>query len=185
METAGVVLQVPEDGPRPDAGVVAEALAAPGPPVPAAVALGSMDMWDGFGLWLALTEPRACRILQRDPDADLAADLRPLGPSGGTVGLVAVPGDPMPGLAAVEPTSDLGRLPGPVAVHPFGPGGPGLAAWLRTALERWAAAGRPEAADWLLTVVPAGRIAPPSPVTVEKRHSRVLATLPTDRNMAP
>jgi protein-L-isoaspartate(D-aspartate) O-methyltransferase len=67
--------------------------------------------------------------------------------------------------------------PGAVAVREFGPGGAAIADRLLEALDRWAAAGRPGAADWRLTVVPNGVDAPTlqRPYVVAKRHCRVLA----------
>ena len=77
---AGCSMQVPEDargraGPRR---VVAAALAAPGPVRPAGVPLGPQDVWDGFGLWLALHDPRAVRLLLDD---DVRARRRRPGPA--------------------------------------------------------------------------------------------------------
>jgi protein-L-isoaspartate(D-aspartate) O-methyltransferase len=67
-----------------------------------------------------------------------------------------------------------------VAVREFGPGGAALADRLLAALDAWAAAGRPGAADWRLTVVPAGVDAPTlsHPQVIPKKHCRVLAELP-------
>jgi protein-L-isoaspartate(D-aspartate) O-methyltransferase len=174
----GVALQTPDDGPEPDLTAVAGVLADPRERRPAPVPLGPVDVWDGFGLWLALTEPGACRLLAVEPETELPDDLFPLGTTGGTVALTAEPSDE-PGLAAVVLDTEPVPGPGAVALREFGPGGAALADRLLDVLDRWAAAGRPGAADWRLTVVPTGVDAPtlPRPYVVAKRHSRVLAEL--------
>ena len=53
------------------------ALAEPGALLTVPVALGAADVWDGFGLWLALTEPGACRLLAAEPETGLPDDLCP------------------------------------------------------------------------------------------------------------
>ena len=184
LDGVGLVLQVPEDGSDPDPAGVTVALAEPGELVASAVSLGAVDVWDGFGLWLALTEPGVCRLLATGAQTGLPDDLLPLGATGGAVALVSELGNPLPGLAAVVPMPghEHGRGPGPVGVRPFGPGGPALAARLLAALERWVAAGRPEAMDWRFTVVPHPHGErerwQPGACVVAKRHCQVLATLP-------
>jgi protein-L-isoaspartate(D-aspartate) O-methyltransferase len=177
-----LALQVPDDVPAADPAGVSAALAEPASTtLPAPAPLGPADVWDGFGLWLALTEPGACRLLASDPDTGLPDDLLPLGPAAGTVAL-ATAGDAGPvGLAAVvlEPGRAVAEQPGPVAVRPFGPGGPALATRLLDALERWQAAGRPGAPEWRITAVPAsGPAVPPGPVVVVTEHCRLLMELP-------
>jgi protein-L-isoaspartate(D-aspartate) O-methyltransferase len=182
----GVAIQTPDDLPEPDLKAVAAALADPREQRPTLVPLGAVDVWDGFGLWLALTEPGVCRLLAVEQETDLPDDLLPLGSMSGTVALSSSPVDPSaepadaPGLAAVVLAERPAPGPGAVAVREFGPGGAALADRLLDALDRWAAAGRPGAADWRLTVVPTGVDAPtlPRPYVVAKRHCRVLAELP-------
>jgi protein-L-isoaspartate(D-aspartate) O-methyltransferase len=147
----------------------------------APVPLGAVDVWDGFGLWLALTEPGAGRLLAAEPETGLPDDLFPLGSTGGTVALAA--GD---GVAAVVLAGPPGRRPGAVAVREFGPGGAALGDRLLAALDDWAAAGCPGAADWRLTVVPAGVDAPvlADPQVVVKKHCRVLAEHPRPSDSA-
>jgi protein-L-isoaspartate(D-aspartate) O-methyltransferase len=179
----GVAIQTPDDLPEPDLKAVAGALADPRERRPTQVPLGAVDVWDGFGLWLALTEPGVCRLLAVEQETDLPDDLLPLGSMSGTVALSSSPVDPSaepadaPGLAAVVLAERPAPGPGAVAVREFGPGGAALADRLLDALDRWAAAGRPGAADWRLTVVPTGVDAPtlPRPYVVAKRHCRVLA----------
>ncbi len=149
-------LELPADAARTGAGppvaavrAVAEALDRPGAPLPARVPLGAADVRDGFGLWLALTERGAARL------AD-GSGVRPvlLDPAGG-------------GLAAVVP--DGGRA----TVVPYGPRGPLLARRLLAALDVWAAAGRPGAADWTLTVHPGPAPVGPDPRVVALPHAWV------------
>jgi protein-L-isoaspartate(D-aspartate) O-methyltransferase len=176
LDGPGVALQVPDDGPRPDASAVAGALADPREHRACPVPLSPVDVWDGFGLWLALTEPGACRLLAVASETALPDDLLPLGASSGTVGLVAAPGA-VPGVAAVVLT---GGDRGPLRVRASGPSGDALADRLLDALERWAAAGRPGAPDWRFVVVPTGTDADLSAAAavVAKRHCRLLADLP-------
>lgn len=186
LDGAGLALQVAEDGPAPDVAGVRAALAAPGELVAAAVPLGAVDVWDGFGLWLALTEPGACRLHATEPEPGLSRDLLPLAHAGSTVALATAPDDQLPGLAAVVPMpgKTRGRAAGPVGVRPFGPGGPALAARLLAALQRWAAAGQPEAANWRFTVTPRHPTGAESPIpggkyVVTKAHTTVRASLPS------
>jgi protein-L-isoaspartate(D-aspartate) O-methyltransferase len=182
LDGLGVALQVPDDGPQLDAAVVAGALADPREHRPTGVALGAADIWDGFGLWLALTEPGACRLLAIEQETGLPDDMLPVGVTSATVGVTAEPGG-VPGMAAVVPApgSVPARGAGPVAVRAFGPGGGTLADRLLDSLERWTAAGGPGAADWCLVVVPtdlAGVEVPPAASVITKCYCRLLADLP-------
>ncbi len=169
----GLAVEVPSDGLPADPDRLLAALGEPGPAVRMPLPLRQADVWDGFGLWLALTEPGACRLLGavRDepaPDAGLTPDeLLPIGPSTGTVALVTAEG-PV-GLAAVAVTAG-----GSQEIRPFGPAGVDMAAVLVGAMQAWAALGRPAAPDWQLTFVP-GDSAEPGPGVVPKRHGTVLA----------
>ena len=123
--------------------VVDAALAEPGPVTSVAVAIGAADLWDGFGLFLALTTPGTCRLLLTEPEAD-GAGFAPMAPGIGTLGLAG------PGGLAVVTAGSRHR----VGVRAFGPGGPAQVEQLLAALDRWVAAGRPDAAGLLLTVRP-------------------------------
>jgi protein-L-isoaspartate(D-aspartate) O-methyltransferase len=159
----------------------------PGGTRPGPVRLGLGDLWDGFGLWLALTEPQTCRLVvprtdQDDADADadvhgVVALLR-LGPGGATVGLLAGDAD-RPGLAALVLDVADSRGPWPVRVQAFGPGGDAAADRLLASAGAWADAGRPTSEDLRLTVVPRGLATPAVPATtvVEKEHCSVLVAL--------
>jgi protein-L-isoaspartate(D-aspartate) O-methyltransferase len=175
VDGLGVALQTADDLPELDTATLAGILADPRERRAAPVRLSAADIWDGFGLWLALTEPGTCRLLAVEPETGLPDDLLPLGSTGGTVALADADG-----AAAVVPADVPGPGPVPVAVREFGPGGPGLADRLLAALDRWNAAGGPGAADWRLTVVPTGVDAPvlPEPQVIVKKHCRVLAELP-------
>jgi protein-L-isoaspartate(D-aspartate) O-methyltransferase len=172
----------------PDA--LGAALSVPGAARPAPVHLGPGDLWDGFGLWLALAEPRTCRLVvprtdQDDADpADIvgAADdvvaLLHLRPGTATVGLLA-DGTEGPGLAALVLDVTDSRGPWPVRVQAFGPGGDAAADRLLVAAGAWQDAGRPASEDLVLTVVPRGLPAPavPGAIAVEKEHCSVLVAL--------
>ena len=182
LEGVGLALQVPEDGPAADADGVTAALAEPGELVPAPTPLGAADVWDGFGLWLALTEPGACRLLAFEQEPRVPDDLLALGATEGTVALASAAGEGRPGVAAVvvAPGQAGARsAAGPVAVRAFGPAGGALATRLLAAMGRWVAAGRPGAPEWRIAVVPAEADAavPPGAAVVGKRHSRLLVDL--------
>jgi protein-L-isoaspartate(D-aspartate) O-methyltransferase len=139
----GFALHLPSDGPSADPDALAVALREVGEPVLVPAALSASDVFDGFGLWLALTEPGACRVWRHQTVS---------------LGLVTPPGAVAAGLAVVDPaTSDA------VTVHPFGPAGAALAERMLAAVEGWRAAGAPQAADRRITVLPADRPPPGGP----------------------
>ncbi|MBW0113313.1 methyltransferase domain-containing protein, partial [Pseudonocardia sp. KRD-182] len=129
VEVPGVgSLLVPSDGPAVEADAVAAVLADPRGPSGPPVSLGRADLWDGFGLWLALTEPGAGRML---PSAD------------------APPGLDAPALVLVGAAGVAAVVPGPDArVHVFGSDGAEVGRRLGGALGAWTAAGRPGGPDW-------------------------------------
>ncbi|WP_433275219.1 methyltransferase domain-containing protein [Pseudonocardia xinjiangensis] len=178
-----LMLQVAEDGPGPDAAEVAAALACPGGLLPVPVRLGSADVWDGFGLWLALTELGTCRLLASDAETGLPDDLLPLGPGRGTIALATVRGEQPSGLAMVVagPDRSDGSRASSVGVRVYGAAGPVLGVRLLTALERWLTAGRPGAAEWQMAAVPAGALReplPPGVAVVRKEHCCLLLDMP-------
>jgi protein-L-isoaspartate(D-aspartate) O-methyltransferase len=173
---------------RPE--LVRAALAAPGPARHLPEPLSAADLWDGLGMWLALTEPGACRFLAGpvdpdDPDPDgLPAELMPVRGRGAGIGLAA-DASAGPGLAVVvlDPAADFGaRGPWPVRVRAFGPAGDALTERLLAAAAEWVDAGRPIPEDLRLTVVPRGVEVPPAGAraVVEQEHCRVLVHLPAD-----
>jgi protein-L-isoaspartate(D-aspartate) O-methyltransferase len=182
---------LPADGRDLPPTAIAAALAQPGSVQISSLLLGPADLWDGLGLWLALTEPGTCRLLARsgDPDDDSddqeagAGAVLGLGPGHATVGLLA-DGPEAPGLAAVgldRPAETDSYGPWPMLVRAFGPGGEAAAERLVAAGLSWHAAGRPTSTDLHLTVVPRGAApAAPAPgaVVVEKEHCRVVVDLP-------
>jgi protein-L-isoaspartate(D-aspartate) O-methyltransferase len=152
------------------------------------VDLGPADLWDGFGLWLALTEPGTCRLLApaRDPDDDTPGDAEKLlGLDAGraTIGLlVNSPKGPGLGAVVLDGADDGDRRgPWPARVRAFGPCGDTAADRVLAACRAWQAAGRPTAAALRLTVVPRGTDAPGASadpaVVIEKQHCRVFVDL--------
>jgi protein-L-isoaspartate(D-aspartate) O-methyltransferase len=124
-----------------------------------------VDLWDGFGLWLAVHEPDACRLLvSASSERYRSLGLLPAGPDGGTMALV---GDD--GLAVLVPlgtatstATGSGRFP--VAVRPCGPGGEELADVLALRLREWVDAARPGAVDLQIRVHPGpGPVVDPRP----------------------
>jgi protein-L-isoaspartate(D-aspartate) O-methyltransferase len=176
------VLPVDGQSARPE--LADTALSAPGAARPAPVPLGGGDLWDGFGLWLGLIEPEACRLLAGpdDPDARGAVDGERMfraGTARATLGLlVDLPQGP--GLAAVllDRAADS-PAPWPVRVQGFGPAGNEALDRVLAALVAWRDAGRPTAADLRLTVVPRSALvggacrATPAVAVVQKEHCHV------------
>lgn len=157
----GLTLRRTGAAPPPDPATLAAALAEPGAPIPSPVPLRPADMWDGFALWLALTEPGAARLVGDGPELI----------DGATAALIDGPG-----LAAVVAAGTPGPEPRPVAVRPFGTGGQAAAARLLAALDGWVAAGSPVGADWQVTVAPGPT--PPDVTAVSLQHCHVLVSLP-------
>jgi protein-L-isoaspartate(D-aspartate) O-methyltransferase len=180
--TADGLSVLPADARDVDPDAVRTALSAPGGARPASLRLAAGDLWDGFGLWLALAEPGTCRLIAHRGEGEApgrAAELLRLAPGQATVGIVA-DGVPGPGLAAlvVDQAAGTGSSgPWPVEVRAFGPAGDAAADRLLAAAGAWQAAGRPTSADLRLTVLPRGAAAPPAEAAlalVEKEHCRVL-----------
>jgi protein-L-isoaspartate(D-aspartate) O-methyltransferase len=167
---------------------LAAALSHAGPAFPTGTLLGVGDLWDGFGLWLALCEPATCRLLARSDDdhdlPDAAADFLPLGGGRATVGLSNDPPDE-PGLAVVvlDPAADPdAHGPWLAQVRAYGPTGPPVADRALAACDAWREAGRPTAEDLALTVAPRAGSPPGAALVaggrdlvavVEKEHCRV------------
>ena len=149
----GARLELPADARPVDAAAVTAARRRPGRPVPSSVPLRTADLWDGFGLWLALTEPGAGRLVTGYEGPDLH--------------LVLV--DPA-GLAVVTPAEET------TAVVPHGPAGDVTARRMLAALDAWRDAGAPGAADWTLTVHPRTPADEPGPRRVLLPHARVDCT---------
>lgn len=181
----GVVLHLADADAGADVDALTAALREPVRPPLMAVPIGAEDVFDGFGLWLALTEPGAARLLgAADPDGVV-------GPHGVAVGLISSPGAARQGLAVVAP----GAHTDPATVHAFGQAGAAIGAQLATASAAWKAAGCPQASDWRITVGPSSpEPAPtcslprrpatavvPGSVTVLTERARLVLELPPDR----
>ncbi|MEJ3652723.1 methyltransferase domain-containing protein [Actinomycetes bacterium KLBMP 9759] len=166
-----LAMLLPEDADSvPDPADVTAALSAPGPVQGSPVPLSPRDVWDGFGLWLALNEPRMVRLSANAPEGLLAESMFAVGPAYAGIALVGAG----PGLAMAGPDA-AGS-----AVRVFGPDGAGPAELLISALAEWEAAGCPQAADLGLVVAPR-----PLPITVTPGsavvttpNARVLTTWP-------
>lgn len=158
----GLTLHGTEDGPAFDPGALAAVLDEPGEPVTSPVRLVAADVWDGFGLWLALTEPGAGRLM--------GAATGPLASAVDSLALVlaTAAGAAQAGVAALVSEAEGGAS----TVRPFGAAGPACADRLLDALDTWVAAGSPAAPDWRITVVPGP--APPGAAAVGKEHCHLL-----------
>jgi len=146
----GLTVQA-RDGRELDTGLIARMLDEQGTRRPTPVRLSAVDLWDGFGLWLAVHEPDACRFLvSASCERYRALSLLPAGPDGGTMAIVG--SDGLAVLVAQGPPGSSGRFP--VAVLPCGPGGESLADLLAERLGQWLDAGRPGAVELRLLVHP-------------------------------
>ncbi|NMH96736.1 methyltransferase, FxLD system [Pseudonocardia acidicola] len=182
----GLAVQVAENA-QADPDALCALLDDPGPTLPVDLWVGAADLWDGLGLWLAVSEPRVCRLLATGDAArsDFARRLVEVGPDRGTVALGAG-SRPLGrfGLAVlVRDPPDVETGPDglhPAGVQAFGPAGAELAAQLADLVDDWAAVGRPTAGELRLVVVPTGVAAPaagwPGPTVVDKQHCRLLVS---------
>ncbi|MGH3568231.1 MAG: methyltransferase, FxLD system [Pseudonocardia sp.] len=188
LATEGLTVLISHGAPeRIDPAEVRAALADPGPFRPVAVRLRSSDLWDGFGLWLALAESGTCRVLATDPDSERAAELFPLGTGLGTIALAAPAGAPGFAAVALRPGNEITDRTRQVGVRAFGAAGAGLADRVVAELVRWAAAGRPGAGELLLQIVPRTvELTPPGSgaTVVAKEHSQVLVRWSNARSNA-
>lgn len=126
-------LELPADAPPVDVAAVMAALERPGPPVVSPVALRPADLWDGFGLWLALSEPGVARLVTGPTPAEVHLAL--LDAAGGGIATAA-------------------RADGGTAVVPYGSAGDAPAERVFDALRAWSEAGRPDASGWRFAVHP-------------------------------
>lgn len=157
-------------------------LDAPGPERDSPVRLAAVDLWDGLGLWLAVREPDACRLLVSAAASERAPSLLPAGMDGGTMALL---GDH--GLAVVVPSGSGGGALDerfPVAVRSYGRHGDELSDRLAGLLEDWASAGQPSAAELRIRAYPADVALPAgSGAVVRKAHSQLVLDWPD--NLGP
>jgi protein-L-isoaspartate(D-aspartate) O-methyltransferase len=139
------------DGRELDTGLLERMFGEAGPALPAPTRLSVVDLWDGFGLWLAVHEPQACRLLvNASSERYRWLSVLPAGPDGGTMALVGEDG-----LAVLVPHGDpTSSRRFPVAVCPCGPNGAAAADLLAARLREWVDAGRPGAVDLRLRVHP-------------------------------
>jgi len=149
---------------RLDPGRLDAALARPGDTEPVKARIGRADLWDGFGLFLALTTPGAVRLLVHPAGGELPDALAP------GIGTLALAGDD--GLALV-----VTRPPRGAGLRGYGPDGPLLVGRLRAALEAWHAAGFPSSDSLVVQVRPRalGAAEPVGPGVVHTRYCRIVA----------
>ena len=146
----GLTVQA-RDGRELDMESLARMFDEPWPERPTPTRLSVVDLWDGFGLWLAVHEPDACRLLvSASCERYGALRLLPAGPDGGTMALVG--DDGLAVLVAHGSAASSGRVA--VAVRPCGSGGEALADRLAERLREWVDAGRPGAVDLRIRVHP-------------------------------
>lgn len=161
-----VALEAPDDRAL-DREALAAALRRPGAAVACGVAVRPHELWGGLGLWIAVADADAGRLLVTPGWG--RRSLRPAERTGG----VALVGDGS--FANLERTTGVrGRLVG-LAARPFGPGGGPLAERLAKLVRAWRDHGRPASADARIRVLPAGAAAPADgAAVVPTRHAQVL-----------
>jgi protein-L-isoaspartate(D-aspartate) O-methyltransferase len=173
------------DGPVPEAGPLYEALCGPAAdvPIPSGLRVGGIADLADLDLWLALTEPRLSRLnmMGRHEGRANQAQRRiasriPLG------GFAAYDRAGRLGVAALAVPPGLARNDRPVgvAVHGYGPGGPGLASHLAERAAAWDRQGRPGASGLELAVHPAGTrpAADEGSVIIRRPHTVLVAGWP-------
>ncbi|MBN9110295.1 MAG: methyltransferase domain-containing protein [Pseudonocardia sp.] len=133
--------------PLPNATSMRAALDRPGAEMQLGVRLSVADVWDGLGLWIALAEPTAFRLLARDAAAGsaVAAELVEIG---GARATIAVPG--VGGFVALVQDEHGG----PARIRCHGDVAPGVGARVAALVEAWVTAERPHSADLQLTAFP-------------------------------
>jgi len=168
----GLFVHLADDRPV-DLSALYAALRQPGAQIPTGVAVTAGEVWAELGLWLALHDLDAGRLVALADAVD--ADLVPA--------LIAFPG--MTSTAALVGVQALAALVGPdtaaptdsftVGVRPFGPDAADLAQRLAAHVRAWDAAGRPSTATLRIRAYPLHE-APADPATfvLDKRHTRLL-----------
>lgn len=168
----GTFVRLDDDRPL-DTTALYAALHRPGADITTGVAVTVGEVWGELGLWLAL----------RDLDAGRLVALGAAGDAGLVPALITYPG--MTATAVLVGERALATLVGPsttgpadtftLGVRPFGPGGTDLAQRLAAHVRAWDAAGRPSITDLQIRAYPL-REAPvdPAPFVLDKQHTRLL-----------
>ena len=145
-----------------DPEAVVEALGEPGAEVRTGVSAGQLELFDGFGLWLAIHEPRWFALTEHGPDGRLpAAPLR--SPNGAeTAGILDDFGLATLGLADGElVATGAERIADELAAH----------------VTAWHDAGRPGSAGLRIDAYPAGTDVT-GDLVVDKTHTRLVLSWP-------
>jgi protein-L-isoaspartate(D-aspartate) O-methyltransferase len=149
---SGLAVILP-DGRAVDTDAVRAALAAPPVIHPTGVRDDGVDRMSGLGLWLALTEPRSCALVEP-------------GRPRSVVGLLD-----WDSIALVASAPVAGP---PVVVHGHGPAGERLAADLAARVRAWEAAGRPAVDGVRVSAWPAGTPDLTGGFVIDKVHTRLV-----------
>ncbi|GGS51578.1 hypothetical protein GCM10010156_07780 [Planobispora rosea] len=161
-----LTISLPEER---EIGDVLAALDGPSSMLPTGTRADRAELLDGFGLWLAVREPRWCALYETCPGR-LPSTPMDLPGFTVTVGIVD-----RGGLCVLE----HGRSGDALAVHAYGSEGPGLAAGLAAHLHDWEAAGRPASEGLRVEAHPAGPgPVPPGAPVLDKRHTRLVLRWP-------
>ena len=139
----GLFIGLPEERPV-DAKALHAALAHPGNDVPTETRVTVADLWDGLGLWLALSEPDIGQLFAFAAAADRRL-VPPLVVVPTLVVTVALLGERA--LAALVRRDGDDAASFELAARPFGPKGEELADRLAAQVRAWDAADRPSTAD--------------------------------------
>lgn len=168
----GLFVHLADDRPI-DLSALYAALHQPGAQMTTGVAVTAGQVWAELGLWLALHDPAAGRLVALGDAVDAA-----LVPA-----LNAFPG--MTSTTALIGAQALAALVGPdtaaptdsftIGVRPFGPDGTDLAQRLAAHVRAWDAAGRPSTAKLRIRAYPLHEApADPATLVLDKRHTRLL-----------
>ena len=148
-ELPGLFVHV-RNGRTADTSALHAALQQPGPERPTGVQIRQADLWGGLGLWLAVHEPDAGRLVAQG--SALEAGLVPplLGSPAMIATVVLVGGRSMAALAGRASTGSF-----PLSVRAYGPDGARLAEQLAAVVRAWGDAGRPSTGTLRIRAYPA------------------------------
>ena len=153
-----------------DTSALYTALQQPGPERPIGVQVRQVDLWGGLGLWLAVHEPDAGRLLAHG-SAGEGGLVPPLLGSGAVTGTVVLVRERS--LAALAGRASPGSFP--LFVRAYGPDGAVLAERLAAVVRAWDEAGRPATGTLRIRAYPADRHGPETaPGVLVARHTRLL-----------
>lgn len=168
-ELAGLFVHVRNDR-TADTSALYAALQQPGPERPAGVQVRQADLWGGLGLWLAVHEPDAGRLVAHGSALE-AGLVPPLLGSPAMIATVVIVG--ARSMAALAGRASTGSFP--LFVRAYGPDGVRLAERLAAVVRAWEDAGRPSSGTLRIRAYPVERAGTETaPGVLVAGHTRLL-----------